>query len=113
MKKTIYYAGMALVLMIVLSGCTKTPALTKEPALKDCGVDTACFEEAAKDCTPAKIEQSEIDDKQYYEAYFELRGITGDNCKMYIKLKTLELGGMESASQKIQDRWNEAIEKTQ
>ncbi|MFH2105960.1 MAG: hypothetical protein ABII22_01760 [Candidatus Micrarchaeota archaeon] len=55
---------------------------TSGPQMKDCGTDSACFEEAAKTCSPAKVKSVE----EGMEVEGTLKGIEGNNCIISLKI---------------------------
>jgi hypothetical protein len=102
MKQT-YYAGIALMLFIILSGCTGAPTAP----LKDCGNDTACFEEAAADCTPAKLTVAESGEGFELAFTSEIRGQSGDNCTLYMKYDTFSFEGVDEFPEEFQQQFSE------
>ncbi len=71
-----YTFAFAIALFLFIAGCFH------EPKVKECGTDEACFNEAAKTCSPARVTRTE----QSGTMDFSLKGWEGDKCVMYMKI---------------------------
>ncbi len=108
--KKVFTIAILLVVSLILSGCI-APDGTTSAALKDCGSDPACFEEATQSCEPAKVTISREDESSIMELYSEIRGPVGDNCIFYLKvtkfeMKTLDVP-LDSSEQELFDQLQE------
>ena len=77
MRKEIWFAIIGI--LIIIFGCWYFFRT------KSCDVDY-CFEEAARDCSKAKIT---ITDEEGSVTFYKIMGKEGDNCRLYIQAKTL------------------------
>ncbi|MEM4245558.1 MAG: hypothetical protein QXR60_05145 [Candidatus Nanoarchaeia archaeon] len=67
---------------------------------KNCQQNKACFDEAFKSCTPAKLVS--VIDNNYY--YYAIDGSRGDKCKVRVKLTKMGIGTSQELIQALEGK---------
>jgi len=80
-----------LLLVLLLCFAFLSACIEGQLQLKDCGNDKECFDNAAKQCMPAKVLISEERNGTLTKLYLESRGESADGCEFYYQIQKLQV----------------------